>query len=584
MSQPLLGRSSRPTPANPLAADFRNFMYMVWQHLGLPEPTPVQYDIALYLQHGPRRAVIEGFRGVGKSWITAAYVCWLLYRDRDHKVMVVSASKQKADEFSTFVLRLIKEIPVLADLVPRGDNRESMIAFDVNGARPDPSPSVKSVGITGQLTGSRADTIIPDDIEVPHNSDTQGKRDRLSELIKEFDAVIKPGGRIVYLGTPQTEQSIYNELPARGYVIRQWPALVPPDPTKYGVRLAPYVVRLVEKGAPSGSSIDPKRFTDQDLKERALSYGSIGFALQFMLDTSLSDADRHPLKLSDLIVYPVDTYRGPTDIVWGAEPGNARNDLPTVGLQGDRLHKPSWVCADFAAFSTTVMFVDPSGRGKDETAYAVLKELNGKLYLAAAGGFQGGYDDKTLTRLIMLAKQHDVKLILCEPNYGGGMFTKLLQAKAANLYQVGIEDADWTNTQKEKRIIDHLEPVITQHKLVICPTVVEHDYNSVAGYDTETQHQYRLLYQLTRITAQKGALARDDRLDALAGAVAYFRESMSKDSEKAALEHKDAILQKELDKFVAGCLSKGRNSDPRVNATLGRRPASRVLAPPRRGH
>jgi hypothetical protein len=81
--------STSLTPADPLKADFRNFLWAVWRHLGLPEPTPVQYDIAHFLQHGPRRLVIEAFRGVGKSWITVAFVCWLLYCDPQLKIVVV---------------------------------------------------------------------------------------------------------------------------------------------------------------------------------------------------------------------------------------------------------------------------------------------------------------------------------------------------------------------------------------------------------------------------------------------------------------------------------------------------------------
>ena len=33
------------TQPNPLA-DFRKFLFVVWKHLNLPDPTPVQYDIA----------------------------------------------------------------------------------------------------------------------------------------------------------------------------------------------------------------------------------------------------------------------------------------------------------------------------------------------------------------------------------------------------------------------------------------------------------------------------------------------------------------------------------------------------------
>ena len=212
--------------ASPVLADFRNFMYVVWKHLGLPDPTPVQYDIAHYLQHGPKRAIVQAFRGVGKSWITSAFVVWCLLRDPNLKIMVVSASKDRADAFSTFVKRLIAELPMCAHLKARPGQRDSSLSFDVGPARPDHSPSVKSVGITGQITGSRADIIIPDDVEVPNNPLTQLMRDRLGIQVQEFDAIIKPlpTARIIYLGTPQTEMTLYRMLETRGYTTRVWPA------------------------------------------------------------------------------------------------------------------------------------------------------------------------------------------------------------------------------------------------------------------------------------------------------------------------------------------------------------------------
>ena len=70
------------TDTNPLV-DFRNFLFLCWKQLGLPDPTPVQYDIAEYIQHGPKRRVIQAFRGVGKSWITSAYVCHQLLLEKE---------------------------------------------------------------------------------------------------------------------------------------------------------------------------------------------------------------------------------------------------------------------------------------------------------------------------------------------------------------------------------------------------------------------------------------------------------------------------------------------------------------------
>ena len=41
------------------------------------------------------------------------------------------------------------------------------------------------------------------------------------------------------------------------------------------------------------------------------------------------------------------------------------------------------------------MAIDPSGRGDNETAYVVVKMLNGYLYVTAAGGVKGGGADGT---------------------------------------------------------------------------------------------------------------------------------------------------------------------------------------------
>lgn len=197
------------------------------------------------------------------------------------------------------------------------------------------------------------------------------------------------------------------------------------------------------------------------------------------------------------------------------------------------------------------MFVDPSGRGKDETTYAVVKMLHGRLFLTDIGAFLGGYDEKTLTSICMAARRQHVNLILCEPNYGGGMFTQLLGAVAMKTYPVEVKDAEWAKVQKEMRIIDTLEPIMNQHRLVVCPSVIEKDYRSTESYTAENQQGYRLFYQMTRITRDRGALKHDDRLDAVAGAVAHWAEYMNRDIEQAHLQHKEALIDAELEKFMS---------------------------------
>lgn len=540
-------------PDHPLQ-DFRNFLYLVWVFLWnagaitapKPDPTDVQYDIAHYLQHGPRRKVIEAFRGVGKSWVTAAYVCWRLLLNPNLNFLVVSASKDRSDQFSMFTKRLIFEMPILAHLKPTDDQRSSNIMFDVGPAGISHSPSVKSVGITGQLTGSRADEIIADDVESLNNSLTQMRRDQLSERIKEFDAIIKPGGRITFLGTPQTEMSIYNQLGDRGYEIRVWPARVPKDVDKYQGRLAPFVMDLIARGAKAGDVTDPLRFNNEDLLEREASYGRSGFALQFMLDTSLSDQDKYPLKLTDLIVMPLDSRMAPVKVVWTSSPEMAINDLPCVGLSGDRFYRPAWSAPEMAEYTGSVMFIDPSGRGSDETSYAVVKMLHGWLYAVDVGGFTGGYSEDTLKALALVALKHQVNVIQIEPNYGDGMFNELFKPVLFKLHKCRVEDGPRAVNQKERRIIDILEPVLNQHRLVIDHKLVRQDF------DSAPDPKYSLFYQLTRLTKERGALAHDDRLEALAGAVAYWVMQMARDTEKAAEEHAARLLDEELRKFVQG--------------------------------
>ena len=533
--------------------DFRNFMYLVWKHLGLPDPTPIQYDIAEYLQHSPKRAIIEAFRGVGKSYITAAYVVHQLLLDPELKFLVVSASKSRADDFSTFTQRIILELPVCQHLIARETQRWSKIAFDVAPAKASGSPSVKSVGVTGQLTGSRADIIIADDVEVPNNSMTQMMREKLGEAVKEFDAILKPDGKVVYLGTPQNEMSLYNTLLERGYEMRVWPARYPtPEAAQkaYSGRLAPLLGEAIEKGGESlhGLPTDSKRFSDEDLLERELSYGRSGFALQFMLDTSLSDADRFPLKLSDLIVYPCDIDTAPEKLVYGIF--KPVPELPNVGLSGDRYYAPEDTVGR-TEYSGSVLAIDPSGRGSDETAYAVVKMLNGFLHVPAAGGIAGGYSDNTLKTISNLAKQHKVNAVLIESNFGDGMFTELLKPHMQKVYPVSMEEVRHSK-QKEARIIDTLEPVMNQHRLVIDPKVIKTDYDSVQHLPPEKAMRYMLAYQLTRITRQRGALAHDDRLDVLAMAVQYWVDQMAADADAAIRERKSELLNDELDKFMRG--------------------------------
>ena len=531
--------------------DFRNFLYLVWKHLALPRPTPIQYDIANYLQSKDKRLIINAFRGVGKSWITSAYVCHQLLLNPQLNILVVSASKNRADDFSTFTLRLINEIDVLAHLKPREDQRQSKVSFDVKPARASHAPSVKSLGITGQLTGSRSDLVIADDVESANNSATMGMRDKLSEQVKEFESILKPQGRIIFLGTMQTEMSLYNVLPTRGYKQRIWTARYPTEKqlNNFGNTIAPFI-RNSWSTEMIGKPTDAERFDEEDLFKRQLSYGSSGFNLQFMLDTSISDEDKYPLKLSDLVVMSLNPSTAPEKVIWASSPELKHEELPCVGLHSDAYYRPMQIQGDWLDYQGSVLAIDPSGRGENETSYCCAKMLNGNVYITDAGGLIGGYTDKTLQNIANIAKQQEVNLILVEENYGGGMFTKLLLPFVTKTYPVTIEEIRHQEA-KEKRIIDTLEPLMQQHRLIIDTNVVHKDYNSSNEmYSVEKALRFQLFYQMSRIGRLKGSLAIDDRLDVLAMACRYWVDHLAKDQETAQKQRREELLRDELENFM----------------------------------
>ena len=503
------------------------------------------------MQRGDRRAIIEGFRGVGKSWICSAYVVHQLLLNPRKNILVVSASKTRADDFSTFTLRLIHELPILAHLRPTDKQRFSKISFDVGPAPASHAPSVKSLGVTSQLTGSRADIIVADDIEVVGNSATQGMRDKLGEQVKEFDAIIKPDAdsRVLFLGTPQCEDTIYNKLTERGYRKQIWPAkyvTTKVNQSTYDGTVSPICV----DDERAGDSTEPLRFSDIDLAEREASYGRTGFSMQFMLDTRLSDLDRYPLKTSDLIVMSIDPEMAPEKLVWARDPKlEWDSSVPNVGLSGDRFYRPLETIGDYIPYTGSVMSIDPSGRGRDETAFSVVKMLNGYLFVTDGGGLQGGYDDTTMKALAMKAKQHKVNAIVVESNFGDGMFVELFKPVLTKVHPCTIEEVRH-NIQKERRIIDTLEPVMNQHRLVVDPKVIQDDYESAQRYPNDSQLKYQLIYQLSRLTRHRGAITHDDRLDALSMAVAYWTEQMAQDVDKRIVDRKEDLLKEELERFL----------------------------------
>ena len=542
-----------------LKGDFKLFLQALWDQLDLPEPTRAQYAIADYLQHGPKRLQIQAFRGVGKSWITAGFVLWTLFKDNEKKIMIISASKDRADNMSIFLQKLIVETKWLNHLHPTNeDARWSRISFDV-ACPPHQAPSVKSLGITSQLTGSRADFILLDDVEIPGNSMTELMREKLLQLCTETESILTPSddSRICFLGTYQNSFSIYTRLAERNYKPFVWPARYPRKTESYGGLLAPQLYEDIEKGANPGECTDPDRFDDEDLLQREASMGKSNFMLQFMLDTSLSDASKFPLKFADLIVTSVNPTTAPEAIIWCSDPSNVIKDLPTVGLPGDYFYSPMQTKGEWSEYNQTIASLDPSGRGSDETAVSYLSEKNGIIYLHEIRAYRDGYSDSTLLDILRGCQKFGVTKMVIETNFGDGIVSELVKKHCIQTKNyIDIEEVR-ANVRKEDRIIDALEPVMNQHRLVVDRKVIEWDFASNPKLPPEERIGYMLFGQMSKMTRAKFAIRHDDRLDCLAQGVKYFTDCLA----VSALEQIKLRKQLEWDDMIQGFLD-----DPQASA------------------
>jgi hypothetical protein len=459
--------------------------------------------------------------------------------------MVVSASKQRADDFTIFCQKCLIEIPWLQHLTPKDDDqRWSRVSFDVYGCRPAQSPSVKSVGITGQITGSRADVILFDDVEVPSNSATDMMREKLLQLVTEGESVLTPrdDSRIVFLGTPQTTFTIYRTLRERNYLPMVWPARYPKTLVGYEDILAPELQADIDKQGLEALAWKPTdtRFSELNLLEREQSMSRSNFMLQFQLDTSLSDAQKFPLKIADIIALPLDGNVGPSSLVWRTDKSTLL-DLPCVALPGDRWYGPQET-GPSVPFGETIVAVDPSGRGKDETVALVLSQINGNLFLREIYASQDGYSDKTLCGILRMAGKFKATKVLIESNFGDGLVMEVMKKHAIEM-KVGVEFEEVrSTTRKEDRIIDTMEPVLNQHRLVVDSRLVTWDYQSNHDMAPEERLPRMLMYQLTRMCREKGAVKHDDRLDCLSLGVKYFQDVM-------AISQRDALVQENRERW-----------------------------------
>ena len=258
-------------------ADFLEFAW-VWNAAQGQGTPAVHRRIARWLQArraaGDRRLLLMAFRGCGKSTLVGLYCAWRLLREPDLRILVLAADHGLAVKMVATVRRVLERHPLCRRLLPEQPESWAMDRFTVKRRAVLRDPSMLAQGLSGNITGARADLIVCDDVEVAGNCDTPAKRAELRERLAETEFVLTPGGTVLYVGTPHCADTLY--LP----------------PGHEGAWLVGYRRLVVPLLDAAGVSAWPERFAPADMDALRARVGPLRFARQMLLQAVAEAAAR----------------------------------------------------------------------------------------------------------------------------------------------------------------------------------------------------------------------------------------------------------------------------------------------------
>ena len=261
----------------PAGLSFQQFVWLWNRSQGQTTPQ-LHLDIASWLGqrwlNGDRRLLLLCFRSAGKSTLIGMFCAWLLFNRPDLRILILSAEYDLAKKMVRNVKNLVERHPLTTDLIPERSLQWASDQFTVQRRLILRDPSLLARGVTSNITGSRADIVICDDVEVPNTCRTPAKREELKDRLHEISYVLVPDGLQLYAGTPHSLQSIYAEAPS-GH-----------DPEIFLDGFERLVIPLLNE---SGESRWPERFPEAYIQVLKRQTGPAKFQSQMMLRPSEAD-------------------------------------------------------------------------------------------------------------------------------------------------------------------------------------------------------------------------------------------------------------------------------------------------------
>lgn len=420
---------------------------------------------------GDRKLLLMVFRDAGKSTLVGMLCAWLLGRDPELRLLVLSAEASLATKMTRNVRRLIERYPLLRQLLPKRREEWASDQFTVARAGNHRDPSLLAKGIGANITGCRADVVVCDDVEVPNTADTEAKRQDLRDRLRELGFVLVPDGVQLYIGTPHSYYSIYADEPREELGERQ----------PFLAGFARLCLPIVDEAC---RSLWPERFPATAVAELRADSGPTRFRSQMLLAPTQAratwlDPDRLVRYEAPLVLATV-------------------NGSPILTIDGRRMVGAScwWDPA-----------MGRAGRGDASVIAAVFTDdsggywLHGVRYLAVTDGAGEDAAAQLCGQVIRFLVEHEQPSVTIETN-GLGKFLPLLLRRELKAQGLAISIVEHTSTRrKDDRILAAFDPLLAARALKAHASV----------WETPFVREMREWLP--------GANSQDDGLDAVSGCI-----------------------------------------------------------------
>lgn len=444
--------------------------FAVWAQLNNWDVPAFHWEVIQFLDTSNdwenNTAVLQVFRGAGKSTILDLFIVYMLCKDPTLRFLVLSADHLTARRITEDCLSIINRHPLAKKLKGKEQTWQKH-RFFVRGSNDARNASVSAHGIMSNITSARADFIVLDDVEVLKNAHTEERRETLRKRISESTHILVPNsGRMLYVGTPHAFDSIYTERMGNGASTMTLPLIINPEgefPTMVG------------------ESRWPDRFNEATIKQRQTESRTKGeFLSQYQLI---------PHQIYETVLDPakIKPYEAEIDFIKANGTASAwlgrgtNREVQLVAVSG------FWDVALSKA------------RGDDSVFAIVYIAANGHIYVHRTYPIVGEVEVQC-DQVAKYAEEHSVPIIKVETNGIGAFVPQVLMnyARPRNLAVDGV----YTTKNKVMKIIESLETPLSGGFL--------HVHQSVMNSKFVTQ---------LRDFSPKFHKGHDDYIDAVASAI-----------------------------------------------------------------